>query len=92
MRIRTSTILLISFLLIAPSQAAYATYSDVVKAQGLFENGNAAFRIGDYSSALANYNDAMVNGKNSPRLFYNMGLTHYHLGQYSQARWSSRQF
>jgi len=86
MRIRTSTVLLISILLIAPSQAANAANSDAVTAQSSFENGNAAFRIGDYSSALANYNDALVNGKDSPRLFYNIGLTHYRLGQYSQAR------
>jgi len=77
---------LIGILLFVPSQAAYAASGDAVNAQSLFENGNAAFRIGDYSSALVNYNDAMVNGKNSPRLFYNMGLTHYHLGQFSQAR------
>ena len=86
MRLRTGGLLLIGIMLIAPSQAAYAANGDAVNAQSLFENGNAAFRIGDYSSAMANYNDAMVNGKNSPRLFYNMGLTHYHLGQYSQAK------
>lgn len=86
MCIRTTGLLLICTLLFVPSQAAYAANGDAVNAQSLFENGNAAFRIGDYSSALANYNDAMVNGKNSPRLFYNMGLTHYHLGQFSQAK------
>ena len=86
MRIRTSGLLLISILLIAPSQAANAAAGDAVDAQSMFKSGNAAFRSGDYSSALANYNDAMANGKNSPRLFYNMGLTHYRLGQYSLAR------
>jgi len=85
MRLRTGGLLLIDIMLIAPSQAAYAANGDAVNAQSLFENGNAAYRTGDYSSALANYNDAMVNGKTSPRLFYNMGLTHYRLGQFSQA-------
>jgi len=85
MRIRTTGLLLASILLITPTLAANAADDENVNAQGLFESGNAAFRTGDYASALVNYNDAMLNGKSTPRLFYNMGLTHYRLGQYAQA-------
>ena len=56
--------------------------------QKFFENGNAAFRQGEFDTALANYNDALVNGKDSPRVFYNMGLTHSRLRQYEQAKWA----
>lgn len=55
-------------------------------AQGFFDQGNTAFRQGDFETALANFNDALVNGKSTPRVFYNMGLAHYRLGQYEQAK------
>ena len=84
MRIRTPVQLLGGLILIASSLMANAAVA--ATAQDLFDSGNAAFKNGDYSRALDSYNDALVNGKDSPRLFYNMGLTHYHLGQYSQAR------
>jgi len=86
MRNRTHGPRLGSVLLITTLLAANAANGDAVTAQNAFDSGNTAFRSGDYSSALANYNQAMFNGKDSPRLFYNMGLTHYRLGQYSQAR------
>ena len=86
MRTRTPVLHLCGLVLIATSLTANAAEADT--GQDLFDSGNVAFRSGDYSSALASYSDAMVNGKNSPRLFYNMGLTHYRLGQYSQAKWA----
>lgn len=67
-----------------PSPAA----ADTVAAQVAFDNANTAFRNGDYAAALAGYNEALTNGKDSSRLFYNMGLAHYHLGQYAQAQWA----
>ncbi len=60
--------------------------ADSAAAQQFFDNGNAAFRQGNYEAALANFSDAMANGKDTSRLFYNMGLAHYHLGQYFQAK------
>ena len=55
-------------------------------ADAAFEKGNEAFRNGSYVTALASYNDALVNGKNTPRLHYNMGLAHFRLEQYAEAR------
>lgn len=79
--------LMLGAALLVPSPAA----ADTVAAQVAFDNANTAFRNGDYSAALAGYNEALTNGKDSSRLFYNMGLAHYHLGQYSQAQWAYTQ-
>ena len=74
--------LILGIALLAP----YSAIADTAAAQAAFEKANSAFRNGDYASALADYNQALTNGKDSSRLFYNMGLANYHLGQYSQAQ------
>ena len=76
--------LILGATLLTPSPAV----ADPVAAQAAFDRANAAFRSGDYEAALADYNEALAGGKDSPRLFYNMGLAHYRLGQYSQAQWA----
>ncbi|MDH3362394.1 MAG: tetratricopeptide repeat protein [Gammaproteobacteria bacterium] len=76
--------LILGAALLAPSLAG----ADSVAAQAAFDKANTAFRNGDYAGALAGYNDALTNGKDGSRLFYNMGLAHYRLNQYSQARWA----
>lgn len=76
--------LILALTLLAPSLAV----ADSDAAQAAFDKANAAFRNEDYSGALAGYNDALNLGKDSARLFYNMGLAHYRLDQYSQARWA----
>jgi tetratricopeptide (TPR) repeat protein len=86
MRNRTFAPLLGSLVLIATSLLTNAAYGDTVAAQERFESGNIAFENGDFSAALDDYNEALTLGKNTPRLFYNIGLSHYRLGQYSQAK------
>jgi len=86
MRNRISAPLLGSLVLIATSLLTNAAFGDTATAQDNFESGNTAFGTGDYSGALQNYNEALAHGKNTPRLFYNMGLSHYRLGQYSEAK------
>ena len=76
--------LVLGFTLVAPSLAT----ADSDAAKAAFDKANAAFRNEDYAGALAGYTEALNLGKDSPRLFYNMGLAHYRLGQYSQARWA----
>ena len=66
--------------------ATNVAVADSGTAQRYFDDGNSAFRRGDFESALGNYSDAMAHGKEGSRLFYNMGLAHYHLGQYPQAK------
>ena len=83
MGIRTPGRLLPVILLVL---AATPAMGDMQAADAAFDIGNAAFRSGDYGRALDKYNEAMSEGKNSPRLFYNMGLAHYRLAQYPQAR------
>ena len=86
MATRFSGLLLGSFMLgamwVAPSPAA----ADTADAQAAFDQANTDFRNGDYAAALAGYNEALTSGKDGARLFYNMGLAHYHLEQYSQAK------
>jgi len=73
-------------LLLAGLLWAGASLAGPEAADAAFDQGNAAFRNGSYAAALASYNDALVNGKNTPRLHYNMGLAHLRLGQYAEAR------
>ena len=62
--------------------------ADSTTAQKFFDDGNAAFRQGNFEVALASYGDALANGKDTPRVFYNMGLAHFRLGQLEQAKWA----
>lgn len=88
MRIRFSGLaissLILGVALLAPSLSA----AESAAAQSAFDKANSAFRSDDYAGALAGYNEALSLGKEGARLFYNMGLAHYRLGQYSQARWA----
>ena len=79
--------LLFTFASLAPSLSV----ADTNAAQAAFDKANVAFRNDDYAGALAGYNEALNLGKDDARLFYNMGLAHYHLEQYSQARWAYTQ-
>ena len=65
--------LLGSLVLIATSLLTNAAYADTAIAQERFESGNTAFRAGDYSGALQNYNEALAHGKITARLFCNIG-------------------
>ncbi len=51
-----------------------------------FGNGTAAFRMGNYSRALADFLKARRAGIKAPQLGYDLGVTYYHLGRYTQAR------
>ena len=77
---------LIPGFLLTLTLAATPAMGDTQAADTAFDMGNADFRDGNYARALTRYNEAMVEGKNTPKLFYNLGLAHYRLGQYAQAR------
>ena len=72
--------------LLALTLAATPAMGDTQAADAAFDIGNAEFRTGNYARALTRYNEAMAEGKNTPKLFYNMGLAHYRLAQYAQAK------
>lgn len=55
-------------------------------AQDIFQQGLAAARAGDSQTALSYFERAREAGLASGALFYNLGVTHYRLGQYPQAR------
>ena len=77
-----ATVILVLGLLLAAVPAA----ADTEAADRAFSVGNDAFRSGNYTRALAKYEEARAAGKDSPRLVYNLGLTHLRLGQYAEAR------
>ncbi len=51
-----------------------------------FGHGTAAFHAGDYSKALADFLEARRDGIRAPQLGYDLGVTYYRLGRYTQAR------
>lgn len=54
-------------------------------AESTYQQGLDAFRDGDYSAALEAFQRAQDAGKDTPQLHYNLGVTHYRLGQLDQA-------
>jgi tetratricopeptide (TPR) repeat protein len=49
------------------------------------EQGVAAFRAGDYPTALRSFLDALRAGLDTPGLRYDLGVTYYRLGRYAEA-------
>ncbi|WP_175452454.1 tetratricopeptide repeat protein [Thiohalomonas denitrificans] len=51
-----------------------------------FERGLAAFRAGDFGAACRSFEEARRGGLDTPALDYNLGVCHYRLSNYRQAR------
>ncbi len=56
-----------------------------LSAEEAFRDGNRLFREDLYWAALLRYEQAADAGMNSPRLHYNVGVTHYKARQYERA-------
>ena len=54
-------------------------------ANDAFEAGIEAFEGGNYDKALRSFRKAEEQGVRTPQLRYNLGATHYRLGNYEQA-------
>ena len=54
-------------------------------ADDAYQQGLDAFRDGDHAAALEAFDRARDAGKDTPQLHYNLGVTHYRLGQLDQA-------
>ncbi len=52
----------------------------------IYEQGNAAFRSGNYPAALSSYLAARRAGLEKNTLTYNIGVTYYKLARYEEAR------
>ena len=72
-------------ILVLLTVAAGPVNADELAAQEWFDSGNEAYSRGDYKQALSSYDYALANGKDTSRLYFNMGLAHYNLDQYDQA-------
>jgi Flp pilus assembly protein TadD len=56
------------------------------RSQALIENGNQAFRAGDYALAARRYASAAVIDQNDPAAYYGLGMALSKLGRDEQAR------
>jgi Flp pilus assembly protein TadD len=56
------------------------------RSQALIENGNQAYRAGDYSLAARRYAAAVVIDENDPAAFYGLGMALSKLGKDEEAR------
>ena len=54
-------------------------------ASELFNEGQRAFKAGNHEGALTYFLDARNAGMKKSSLYYNLGVCHYSLGQYSEA-------
>jgi tetratricopeptide (TPR) repeat protein len=54
-------------------------------AESALRRGNAEFRAGNFESALGYYSDALIFAEDSSLVFFNIGASHYRLGQYDEA-------
>lgn len=50
-----------------------------------FDEGNAALKHRDYQVAIWNYQKAISLDSESPNFHYNLGLTYYEIGNYSES-------
>ncbi|MEM1176113.1 MAG: tetratricopeptide repeat protein [Pseudomonadota bacterium] len=73
------------FLLVATACLAVST-AIADTADNYFQDGNRLFRDDLYWAALLRYQQALDAGLDTPRLHYNIGVTHYKAGQYRRAR------
>lgn len=73
----TRTLLLLALL--------FGTQTLLADAEDAYDRGLDAFRDGDHAAALEAFQRAREAGMDTPQLHYNLGVTHYHLGQLDQA-------
>ncbi|WP_114416962.1 tetratricopeptide repeat protein [Marinospirillum perlucidum] len=57
----------------------------LMAASAAFEKGLEAFQAGDYATALSFFQEEEARGNTRTTLYYNLGSTHYQLGNYQQA-------
>ncbi|WP_323845832.1 hypothetical protein [Microbulbifer magnicolonia] len=69
----------------AVSVAGLVSASLIAQAQDYFSQGTAAFKRGEYQRALALFEWEQQKGRASSKLSYNIGVTHFKLGNYLEA-------
>ena len=73
-------ILLISFFCLLSSELRSQTV-----AMGLYNEANSFYRDGDFPSAIAKYEQAVVSGGTNSQLFYNLGNAYFETGNIGKA-------
>ena len=80
MRIVPMVLVCLALLAPLPAEAVPSHADDA------FQNGVEHFRAGRYRAALTAFNEAREEGRDDPRLIYNLGVTHFKLAQYREAK------
>jgi tetratricopeptide (TPR) repeat protein len=80
LRISRAAAVVVLFLCVLPGQLRAAAQEAEA-----FDQGNQAFRAGDYEGALRSFLDARAAGLDTGSLHYNLGATYYRLGRYAEA-------
>ncbi|WP_308364125.1 MULTISPECIES: tetratricopeptide repeat protein [unclassified Microbulbifer] len=65
--------------------------ASLVHAEDNFSRGTAAFKHGDYQEALVQFELERRKGNSDGKLIYNIGITHFKLGNYHEAGLAFRQ-
>ena len=82
-----SRFFLLLLLLLLPLLFAACTEDVKIHKSALryFDEGNAALKHRDYQVAIWNYQKAISLDSESPNFHYNLGLTYYEIGNYSES-------
>ena len=82
-----SRFFLLLLLLLLPLLFAACTEDVKIHKSALryFDEGNAALKHRDYQIAIWNYQKAISLDSESPNFHYNLGLTYYEIGNYSES-------
>jgi len=82
-----SRFFLLFLLLLLPLMFAACTEDVKIHKSALryFDEGNAALKHRDYQIAIWNYQKAISLDSESPNFHYNLGLTYYEIGNYSES-------
>ena len=82
---KTAVFFFVGIFFICGASVNYGTTMERESASDLFAVGQHSFKAGNHEKALIYFLKARDAGMVKPSLFYNLGVCHYRLGQYSEA-------
>ncbi len=85
-RARAAALLAAGLLALAGCGRGKPPVDPAAHAQALIEDGNQAYKLGDYRLAARRYSAAAVANRNDPAAYYGMGMALSKLGRDDDAR------
>lgn len=80
---RSGRNMVVALLMMLSSAGLYA--SGISEADSLWNEANSAYELGDWTSAIEDYEEISSIGVESPHLYYNIGNSYYRQGDYAKA-------